>query len=117
MRTALALFGTDPRVMDIGLKAVHHNLPIAGIWAADHDNALLASLRLGCCAFAQADEPLRSARWVVHSELPGTGIAADIQFLDVQGLTIDGLTLTGAGISDEWLSWLAALGFKIVSEG
>jgi hypothetical protein len=117
VKAAVAFLGTDPRVLEIGLRAVQHNVPIAGIWSADHDEALVASLRLGCCAFPDAQEPLRSAGWVVHSELSPVPVSGNVRCLDVHRLQLDGCTLRGHGISLEWLSWLSAIGFNIASEG
>ncbi|MBT9583448.1 hypothetical protein IV102_08860 [bacterium] len=116
MKPSLALMGIDPRVLAIGLRAVEHNIPLAGLWAADHNQALIASLRLGCCAFPRAAEPLSQAHWVVHSELEGP-LPEGLQALDVTHLELDGAQLLGADFSESWKKWLRGLGFEPVQLG
>ncbi len=116
MNPSLALLGVDPRVLTIGMRAIEHNIPLAGIWAGDHNQALLASLRLGCCAFPRAAEPLSHAYWVVHSELDGP-LPEGLQALDVTMLHMDGRQLRGPVLSESWEKWLLGLGFETVQAG
>ena len=118
MSGCLVLLGTDPRVLSIGLQAVQHNVPLAGLWASQHDAALLASLRLGCCAFPEAEEPLSQAARVVYSELPPQGLSGQLPALGVNDLKVSGLSLhCSTELSIEWQNWLRGLGFEIVFEG
>lgn len=115
---ALALLGTDPRVLAIGLQAVRRNVPLTGIWAPNHDEALLASLPLGCCAFASPEEPLRSAEWILYSALPELPLPERARSLAVEGLTVSGVRLVSSHqLGMEWQNWLRALGFEIVCSG
>lgn len=114
MRPQVALLGLDPRVLAIGFQALSENFPLAGIWASDHNEALLASLRLGCCAFPDPHEVVRQAHWIVFSEwpdsMPGQG-------LDVRTLELEGKKLRACGLSSEWQRWLSGLGFEVASSG
>lgn len=110
MRPSLALLGTDERVLLIGLKAAEHNIALAGIWDPDHNQALLASLRLGCCAFPDPAEPLSQAHWVVSS-CSQVALPSQIMALDVSCLEINGSRLKGPLCSD-WAKWLVSIGFE-----
>jgi hypothetical protein len=116
MRPSLVLLGVDPRVLAIGMRALDHNIPIAGIWATSHNEALIASLRLGCCAYPCAAEPLSQAHWVVYSELEGA-LPEGLQALDVRPLDLQGRQVRGPGMSDCWQEWLLGLGFEPVQVG
>ncbi|MBX3170852.1 MAG: hypothetical protein KF760_25825 [Candidatus Eremiobacteraeota bacterium] len=116
MKPALALLGLDERVLAIGQRAVECNLPLSGIWAGDHNQALIASLRLGCCAFPDAAEPLSSAHWVVYSETGGD-FPAGMQALDVRCLHIQGRRVSGPNLDPGWCQWLIELGFEPLPEG
>ena len=116
MRPSLCLLGTDPRVLAIGMRAIENNIALAGIWAPDHNQALVASLTLGCCAFPQAAEPLSQAHWVVHSQWEGP-LPEGVQALDVTPLQIEGRRLVGPIFSDAWQKWLVGVGFELVHVG
>lgn len=116
MKPALALLGLDERVLAIGQRAVEHNIPLAGIWADNHNGALTASLRLGCCAFPRAAEPLSQAHWVVYSQVDGE-IPPGVQALDVRCLQLDGHRVSGPNLDPAWCKWLIELGFEPLPEG
>lgn len=115
MKPALALLGLDARVLAIGQRAVECNIPLTGIWADDHNGALTASLRLGCCAFPRAAEPLSQAHWVVYSQTDGP-LPEGVQTLDVRELQIEASRVSGS-LSPGWSKWLIELGFEPVQEG
>ena len=116
MKPALALMGLDERVLAIGQRAVECNVPLSGIWAADHNQALIASLRLGCCAFPGAREPLSQAHWVVFSENEGE-IPPGMQALDVRPLQLNGRRISCPNLDPSWCKWLIELGFEPLPEG
>lgn len=116
MRPSLALLGVDPRVLEVGMRAVRHNIPIAGLWAQDHNQALVSSLRLGCCAFPRAAEPLAQAHWVIYSETDGP-LPDGCQALNVTQLEFLGDQIAGPGLSEDWQKWLRGLGFQPVQGG
>lgn len=116
MKPALALMGLDERVLAIGQRAVECNLPLTGIWAPDHNQALIASLRLGCCAFPDPAEPLSAATWVIFSQNDGE-IPPDMQALDVRSLQLEGRRVTGPNLDAAWCKWLIELGFEPFPEG
>lgn len=116
MRPSLALLGVDPRVLEVGMRAVRQNIPIAGLWAPDHNQALVASLRLGCCAFPRAAEPLAAAHWVVYSELDGA-LPQGLQALNVAQCELDENVLRCPGLTPDWEKWLRGLGFQPVQVG
>jgi hypothetical protein len=62
---AILLAGASPLVAALGVRLARANWPLAGIWDADHEQALTASLRVGCCAFPDAAEPLARAGFVL----------------------------------------------------
>ncbi len=103
--------GLDERVLAIGQRAVECNLPLTGIWAEDHNLALIASLRLGCCAFPDAAEPLAAAHWVVYSQTSGD-FPPGMQALDVRSLHLDGRRVCGPNLDPCWCKWLIELGFE-----
>jgi hypothetical protein len=111
----VTLLGVDPLVLELGLRAVERNQSLRGIWATEHDAALLASLRLGCCAFPDAREPLRDSALAIYSELPPGGLPEGIRGLDVRFLQREGDRLMANGLDAEWQSWLRALGFEVQS--
>jgi len=110
MRPSLVLLGTDERVIQIGLRAAENNIALAGIWDPDHNRALLASLRLGCCAFPDPAEPLSQAHWVVFG-CSQVALPPQMMALDVSPLQIDGLRLNGP-LSPDWAKWLVGIGFE-----
>jgi hypothetical protein len=116
MKPALALMGLDERVLAIGQRAVECNVPLSGLWATDHNQALIASLRLGCCAFPQAREPLAQAHWVIYSETEGD-FPAGMQALDVRALQLEGRRVSGPNLDACWCKWLIELGFEPVPAG
>lgn len=116
MKPALALFGLDERVLAIGQRAVECNVPLSGIWAGDHNQALIASLRLGCCAFPDAAEPLAAAHWVVFSET-SMDFPSDMQALDVRSLQLEGRRVSGPNLDPAWCKWLSELGFEPLPVG
>lgn len=116
MKPALALLGLDERVLAIGQRAVECNIPLTGIWADDHNGALIASLRLGCCAFPRAAEPLSQAHWVVFSQTDGD-ISPQLQALDVRSLHLEGRRVSGPNLDPAWCKWLIELGFEPLPVG
>jgi len=115
VKPTLALLGLDQRVLLIGQRAVEHNIELAGIWSSDHNSALTASLKLGCCAFPRAAEPLSQAHWVVYSETDGP-LPANLRALNVAGLQIINDRFSGRELSEEWRKWLADLGFDTLAD-
>ncbi|MFN8610501.1 MAG: hypothetical protein U0931_23380 [Vulcanimicrobiota bacterium] len=116
MKPALALLGLDERVLAIGQRAVECNIPLAGIWAPDHNQALIASLRLGCCAFPEPREPLAQANRVLFSE-GQPDFPAGMQALDVRCLQLEGRRVSGPNLDSAWCKWLIELGFEPVPAG
>lgn len=96
MNENLALLGLDPAVLEFGQRALHANVGIAGVWSSDHNAALLESLRLGCCAYPDAQELVGRAQRVVFSQIPPGGLPADKPCLD----------LTSGVIPADWDKWL-----------
>jgi hypothetical protein len=116
VKPALALMGLDERVLAIGQRAVECNVPLSGIWADDHNAALIASLRLGCCAFPDAAEPLSSATWVVYSQ-NDMEFPPNMQALDVRSLQLEGRRVSGPNLDPAWCKWLSELGFEPLPVG
>lgn len=52
------ILGTGAVGTALGILLARANWPLAGVWSRNHDNALTASLRLGCSAFPEPAEPL-----------------------------------------------------------
>ncbi len=112
----LALCGLDPRVLAIGHQAVRHNQELTGLWDQDHNAALLASLHLGCCAFAQPTEVVLPAQRVVFSHLPIT-LQGEQEGLNVLDLELTGLQIKGSHLSNTWSNWLSSIGFEVLQVG
>lgn len=117
MKPGLALLGLDPRVLALGRRALEHNVPILGIWAPDHNQALLASLQLGCCAFPCAEEPVSQAGRLLYSELPASWVKPLEGGLDVNLLECSSTQIKAPQLSADWVIWLEELGFEVVSPG
>jgi len=113
----LALVGLDERVLLVGQRALERNVPIVGLWATDHNQALIASLRFGCCAFASPLEPLQQAQRVLFSESPGVEFPAHLICLDVRQLECSGERVSLSRPEVHWQDWLTALGFEVVVAG
>ncbi len=60
-RVPLALVGSDPCLLGLGLMAVRADWPLAGLAGDDHARALEASLLLGCPAYPEVREPVGGA--------------------------------------------------------
>lgn len=67
-KEALAVLGTDEKAVAFAVEAARANVPIAGVHDPDHRLALLASLRIGCCAFPDPAEACATARWILLGE-------------------------------------------------
>lgn len=59
------ILGTGALGTALGILLTRANWPLAGVWSRNHDHALTASLRLGCCAFPQPDEPVSQSSLVL----------------------------------------------------
>lgn len=113
----LALLGLDERVLLIGQRALQRNIPIVGIWAQDHNQALIASLHFGCCAFASALEPLQQAQRVLFSESPGLEWPSHLTCLDVRQLECSQNRVSLSRPEADWQDWFSALGFEVTVTG
>lgn len=71
-RWRLSILGVEPLAIDLGVCAARRNVTLAGIYDADHHAALLASLRIGCNAYATSAEACLGANIVVGGELPSS---------------------------------------------
>ena len=73
----LALLSVEPAIVELGVVASAKNLRVQGIHSAQHHRALLASLRVGCNAYATAEEALQGANVVFtasdSADVPSTG--------------------------------------------
>lgn len=61
----MTLLGVGPRILSLGRMAVRADWPVVGISGQPHRLALEATLVLGCPAFPDPCEPIRSSRLVL----------------------------------------------------
>lgn len=60
-----AILGTGALGTALGILLARANWPITGLWSRNHDRALTASLRIGCCAFSRPEEPVSQSTLVL----------------------------------------------------
>ena len=109
---SVAILGVDENTIRLGVAAAGQNMRLTGLHDHNHHEALIASLRFGCNAYASVAEAVREANVVVCGANVGddVGLPVGVLALRLRG----GDCLCPAAGQVEARRFLDSVGFEAV---